>query len=55
MIPVLGDIMDPGLAELAAALPGMDEVWHLAGLTSFHESKREEALLDVFKGIGFLD
>ena len=44
IIPVLGDLLDPGLGELAVALPRMDEVWHLAGLTSFQASKRDELM-----------
>jgi nucleoside-diphosphate-sugar epimerase len=37
---VSGDISDPAVIEQLVDLGGVDEFWHIAGLTDFHESKR---------------
>jgi lysylphosphatidylglycerol synthetase-like protein (DUF2156 family)/nucleoside-diphosphate-sugar epimerase len=37
---VLGDITDPAIMDTPA--PRVDEFWHIAGLTEFHESKRPQ-------------
>jgi nucleoside-diphosphate-sugar epimerase len=39
---VPGDISDSAIVEQLAALRRVDEFWHIAGLTEFHESRRAQ-------------
>ena len=42
VIAVAGDVTDVDLPEVCNSLPSIDEFWHIAGLTDFHESRREQ-------------
>lgn len=39
IIAVPGEITDARLLDLAESLPAMDAFWHMAGLTTFNESR----------------
>lgn len=42
VVAVAGDVTDGELPGISDSLPPIDEFWHVAGLTDFHESRREQ-------------